>query len=60
MLQRLESVRRSTPPPFRHPYWESPRARDERLFRHEIRAYLAQAENERRRLANARVLESVQ
>lgn len=61
-MPRSESVQRPAlqPVPFRHPHWESPRARQARLFRREIREFIAQAEAQRARLASVRVLESVQ
>lgn len=61
-MQRSESVPRLAPPPapFRHPHWESPRERDARLFRREIREYVAVADALRARIAAARVLETVQ
>lgn len=60
MFQRSESVQRTAQPaPFRHPHWESPRARHARMFKREVREFLRQAEEQRARLAHARVLECV-
>lgn len=55
---RPESVPTPPPSPFRHPHYETPRARDQRLFREEIRAAIAAFDAQRRRLAAVRVLEA--
>lgn len=55
---RPESIPTPPPPPFRHPHFETPRARDLRRFREEVRAAIAAADAQRRRLAGVRILEA--
>lgn len=55
---RPESVPAPSPAPFHHPYYETPRTRDLRRFREEIRAAVAAADAQRRRLAGVRILEA--
>lgn len=61
-MPRSESVQRpaAAPAPFHHPHFETPRQRQARLFRREIREFIAQAEAQRARLSRVRILESVQ
>ncbi len=61
-MPRLDSVQRpaAAPAPFRHPHFETPRQRQARQFRREIREFIAQAEADRARLSHVRILESVQ
>lgn len=60
MFQRPESVQR--PPyvaPLRHPYFETHRQQQAAAFRREIREFVAKCDQQRQRLAEARILESV-
>lgn len=59
--QRHESALRPLPRRgLAHPHWESPRDRQRRQFREDIRAHLAECDAQRAALARVRVLESVQ
>ena len=60
MFQRPESIQR--PPyaaPLRHPYFETFRQRQADAFRREIRDFVAKCDQQRERLAQVRILESV-
>ncbi|WP_187967871.1 hypothetical protein [Aquibium microcysteis] len=61
-MPRSESVQHpaAAPAPFHHPHFETPRQRQARLFRREIREFLRTAEAQRARLSRVRILESVQ
>lgn len=60
MFQRPESIQ--PPPeatPFRHPHFETHRQQQAAAFRREIRDFVAKCDQQRERLAQVRILESV-
>ena len=59
MLRHESALRPDRPPPFRHPYYVSPRAEQRARFREEIAAFIDAQNARRARLSRSRVLESV-